>query len=237
MGNIRVALATAIWPDSAGMRYFDRASGFTLPTPAVIKRCMIIATIKGIEVTQDEHGTVTWTSGADIDADGANGQTGGPFAYRYPQNNGLDKLENAGWPNDDWTNVLYNDGTGHPLTDGSGNAFSRTSLVLRDQPIAFRAVDAYSVPYVVVNPHVRLNSRGVVLGCLATVTYGPKMIQAVVADVSGGGTIGEISIAAAKALGIDPSPLSGGTPDNVTFSLYPGTAAVLGDVTYPLQPA
>lgn len=197
---------------------------------------MIIATIKGIEVSQDEHGTVTWTSGAAIDADGANGQAGGPFAYRYPDDDGLDRLADAGWPNEEWTDVLYDDGTGHPLTDGNGNAYSRTSLRLTGH-VAFRAVDAWSIPYVVVNPSVRLNARGIVLGSLATVTYKSTMIHAVVADVSGPHDIGEISIATAKALGIDSSPLTGGVDSDVSFSLYPGVAAILDGVAYPLQPA
>ena len=197
---------------------------------------MVIATIRGIAVHQNDDGTVTWTGGAAVDADGANGQFGQPFAYRYPDDDGLDRLANAGWPNEDWTNVLYSDGSGHPLTDGNGNAYSRTSLVLPGH-IAFRAVDAATVPYIVVNPHVRSNSRGIVLGCLGTIAYGPRMIQAVVADASGGNDIGEISIAAAKALGIPDSPLTGGVTSGVTFTLYPGKAAVLDGVQYPLQAA
>jgi hypothetical protein len=197
---------------------------------------MTIATIRGVTVTQDEDGTVRWTSGAQIDADGANGQHGKPFAYRYPDDDGLDRLADAGWPNHDWTNVLYNDGSGHPLTDGNGGAYSKTSLVLPGH-VAERAVDAAFVPYVVVNPYVRRNARGVVMGCRATIAYNTRMIEAVVADVSGGNDIGEISVAAAEMLEIPSSPLTGGVNGHVTFTLFPGTAAVVQGVTYPLQPA
>ena len=202
---------------------------------------MIIAIIHGVTVVQNEDGTVFWRSGADIDADGANGQAGGPFAYRYPNDDGLDRLVNAGWPNEEWTDVLYSDGNGHPLTDGEGNAYSKSSLILpvkSPENLANRAVDAWSVPYVVVNPHVQYNATGVVLGCLATVAYQGRSIEAVVADVGPGNRIGEISVAAAKALNIPSSPLSGGVSGfEVSYTLYPGKAAVINGVTYPLQRA
>jgi hypothetical protein len=198
----------------------------------------VIATIQGIPVYQDESTfRVFWTSGAAVDSDGANGQNGKRFSYRYPDNDGLDRLADAGWPNGSWTDVLYNDGSGHPLTDGHGNAYSKTSYIWRGAAVAERAVDACSVPYVVVNPHVRLNARGVVMGCRAVVSHGNKSVEAVVADVSGGNDIGEISFAAAEALGINPSPRTGGVDSGVEFSLYPGTAAVINGVVYLLQPA
>jgi len=195
---------------------------------------MIIATIHGVKVVQNEDGSVYWISGADIDADGANGQAGGPFAYRYPDDDGLDRLANAGWPNEEWTNVLYSDGNGHPLTDKDGNAPSKTSLILPGN-IAFRAVDAFSVPYVVVNPHVQRNAAGVVLGCLSQVSYAGNSIEAVVADVGPSDRIGEISVAAARALGIPASALTGGVDSGVSYTLYPGKVAVINGVTYPLQ--
>jgi len=198
---------------------------------------VIIATIHGVTVVQNEDGSVCWVSGAAVDADGSNGQAGGPFAYRYPDDDGLDRLANAGWPNEEWIDVLYSDGNGHPLTDGEGNAYSKTSLILPGN-VANRSVDAFSVPYVVVNPHVQYNATGVVLGCLATVAYQGRSIEAVVADVGPGNRIGEISVAAAKALGIADSPLSGGVSTHeVSYTLYPGKAAVLNGVTYPLQRA
>jgi hypothetical protein len=70
----------------------------------------VIATIRGIQVTQDDNGRVHWQSGAAIDADGANGQNGNPFAYRYPINDGLDDIHgSAGFPSGDWPDILVND--------------------------------------------------------------------------------------------------------------------------------
>lgn len=197
---------------------------------------MIIATIKGVEVTQDSSGVVDWGSGAAIDADGSNGQNGGPFAYRI-DDTGLDALENAGYPAGGWTNVFWNDGAGGPLADPAGNIYSKTSYVWPGTRIAWRSIDAWRVPYVVVNPHVRLNAAGVIMGCRAVVTFRGKSIEAVVGDVGEARAIGEISIAAALMLGIPHSARDGGTDEPVNFKLYPGTAAFVQGVRYHLQPA
>jgi len=198
----------------------------------------LIAVVNGIKVYQDETSLrIFWTSGVAVDADGANGQAGKAFAYRYPSNDGLDVLADAGWPNESWQDVLYNDGSGHPLTDGNGNAYSKTSYIWPHRSVAARSVDACTVPYVVVNPHVRRNSTGIVMGCKALVAFGGRTVAAVVADVSGPNDIGEISVAAAEALKIDASPRSGGVDSGVEFQLFPGEAAVIGSDVYLLQPA
>jgi hypothetical protein len=198
----------------------------------------VIATVRGIQVTQEDDGRVHWQNGAAIDADGANGQNGNAFAYRYPTNDGLDDIHgSAGFPNGSWQDVLVNDGNGHPLTDGNGNAYSLTTYTWPDRPIATRAVDATAVAYVVVNPHVRRNATGVVIGSKAVATYQGNSVDAVVADVSGPNDIGEISIAAAEALGIPSSARHGGVSRGVQFEFWPGTPAVIDGETYLLQRA
>lgn len=197
---------------------------------------LILATIKGVKVTQDDDGRVHWISGAAIDADGANGQNGRPFAYRA-DNKGLDNYHNAGWPNAGWRNVLIDHGDGTPTSDGHGNWYSSTTYAWPGRPLPTRYVDAATVPYVVVNPLVRKHAAGVVIGCRARVTYKTKEILAVVADVSGVGDIGELSIAAAEALGIPESPRSGGVNSAVAFEFWPGTPAEVDGETYVLQPA
>jgi Fungal chitosanase of glycosyl hydrolase group 75 len=199
---------------------------------------IVIATIRNINVIQDPDGRVHWQSGAAVDADGANGQNGNKFAYRYPNNDGLDDIRiSAGYPRGAWQDILVNDGHGYPLTDGDGNAYSRTTYRWSDRSIAHQAVDATSVPYVVVNPYVRRNAIGVVIGCRALVTYKGKSVEAVVADVSGANDIGEISIAAALAVAIPSSPRTGGVDSEVQFEIWPGTPAVVSAETYELQPA
>jgi hypothetical protein len=196
-----------------------------------------IASIRGIAVIQEDDKRIHWVSGAAVDADGANGQNGNPFAYRA-DNKGLDNYANAGWPNQGWTNVLIDHGDGMPTSDGNGNWYSSTTYVWPNRPLATRFVDSTAVAYVVVNPIVRRNSVGIVIGCRARVTYNGKSIDAVVADVSGSKDIGELSIASAKLLGFkNTSPRNGGVDSGVTFELFPDTAAVVNGETYLLQRA
>lgn len=196
----------------------------------------ILATIKNIQVVQEDDRRVHWTSGAAVDADGANGQNGNPFAYRA-DNKGLDDYANAGYPKGSWRNVLLDNGSGKPLEDGNGNWYSQTTYAWKGRPIPTRYVDSTFVPYVVVNPIVRKHAAGIVIGCKAWVTYKGKSVEAVVADVSGVADIGELSIAAAKALGIPPSPRTGGVPKGVEFEFWPGTPAHVNGETYELQAA
>lgn len=195
-----------------------------------------LANIRDIPVVQDEDGRLHWISGAAVDADGANGQNGNPFAYRA-DDEGLDALANAGWPDGGWRNVLLDHGDGAPTSDGRGNWYSQTTYAWQGRPITTRYVDATTVPYVVVNPIVRRKAVGVVIGCRARVTYQNTSIDAVVADVSGASDIGELSIAAAELLGMPNSPRRGGAPQGVLFEFWPGSAAVLQGEIYELQPA
>lgn len=200
-----------------------------------------LAVIRGITVVQDDDGRVHWQSGAAVDADGANGQNGNPFAYRK-DDTGLDALANAGYPNQSWRDVLVVDpATDQPTDDGNGNWYSGTTYAWKGRPLETRYVDSTAVPYVVVNPHVRAKAKGVVIGCKARVTYKSKNKKkttvAVVADVSGGNDIGEISIAAAKKLGIPDSPRHGGVNSGVSFEFWPDKPAKVGGEVYELKPA
>jgi len=194
-----------------------------------------LAVINGTIVTQDDDGRVHWESKASIDADGANGQNGNPFAYRE-DDQGLDALANAGWP-DSWHGVLIDHGNDTPMSDGNGNLYSQTTYAWKGRPIPTRYVDSTAVPYIVVNPLVRRKAVGVVIGSRGRITYDGVSINAVVADVSGKHDIGEISIQAAAMLGIPSSPRHGGAAAGVSFELWPGSAAVLAGEIYELQPA
>jgi hypothetical protein len=195
-----------------------------------------LAKIKNISVIQDDDGRVYWTSGAAVDADGSNGQNGNPFAYRA-DDKGLDADANAGWPHGQWQNVLLDHGDGTPTSDGNGNWYSQTTYAWKGRPITTRFIDATAVPYVVVNPIVRTKAVGIVIGCRARITCKKRSIDAVVADVSGASDIGELSIQAAKQLGIPASPRDGGTGRGVLFEMWPGSAAVVGGEIYELQRA
>ena len=195
-----------------------------------------LALVKNISVKQDDDKRVYWTSAAAVDADGSNGQNGNLFAYRS-DDKGLDALGNAGWPDRGWKNVLLDDGQGTPMGDSNGNWYSQTTYLWKNTSVDKRYVDSSAIAYVVVNPVVRRKAKGIVIGCLARVTYKDKVIEAVVADVSGSSDIGELSIKAAELLGIPSSPRNGGVSHGVLFELWPGTPATVSGQLYELQRA
>jgi Fungal chitosanase of glycosyl hydrolase group 75 len=94
--------------------------------------------------------------------------------------------------------------------------------------------------YIVVPPAIRNGVKGVVMGCLALVVNmkNGKHTAAVVGDIGPHAKLGEISCATASAIGLNPSPVSGGTDSHVIkYVLFPGIPAVVEGKTYHLQPA
>ena len=197
-----------------------------------------LLSIAGIDVLENEDGSYEWTAGMMIDADGH------PEAYHPQKGKGLDALGNAGTRGNWWALVTDNGkATGEPIvqrdTDPApGYYVSTTALELsqyqRTDPR--RYIHSGIVPFVVVPPQVRKQAKGVVLGCRATITFQGKSIEAVVADIGPRNKIGEASMAAARALGIKDNPRTGGRGSGVTYRIYPGRPARLGQCM-PLIPA
>lgn len=192
----------------------------------------------------------TPAAGMMIDADGANGQTGGVpvYAPRGFTPVPLDFLANAGGPGN-WFGVVTDTGKkdGKPVkqtaTGPAPGAFvSATSYRFperaRIDPLAY--VDAASVPYIVLPGHWRAQAIGVVLGCKATVKdikTGKILEASGVLDFGPKAKLGEASIACAKFFGVPPSPKHGGTQEKrFIYTFFPGIPAVINGVTYQLQP-
>jgi hypothetical protein len=188
-------------------------------------------------------------AGMMIDADGANGQTGGVPVYAPPGYSPapLDFLANAGKPGN-WFGVVTDNGaaSGNPVEQGpsgpapgafvSATSYRWPTLGSKD-PLAY--VDAASVPYIVLPSHWRAQATGVVLGCKATVldTETGKTLNAGVLDFGPRAKLGEASIACAKFFGVPSSPKNGGTDDKrFVYSFFPGIPAEINGVTYQLQP-
>jgi len=187
-------------------------------------------------IRQDEQGRVFFTADGDIDADGANGQNGGPAAYRT-DNRGTESLANGGmatrngkvicaqpWARD----IVILGDDNEPKVFGDGIIASRTWYRhpnrQANNPSAY--VDAETVPYIVVPQIIIQSTAGVVRGCKARVTRGDKSVDCVVADKGPRNKIGELSIAAARAIGLPSSPRSGGTErPELLYELWPGVAA------------
>lgn len=124
-------------------------------------------------------------------------------------------------------------------TDGSGplhgdpDAQADTSLHRDGKPL-----NADVDKYIVTPPAIIAGVKDIVLGCQAIIvnTRNGRSAYAVVGDIGPHRKIGEISVAAAKALGINPSPTRGGEDAHVVeYTLWPGVAAVVDGVQYALK--
>jgi hypothetical protein len=201
---------------------------------------VLLDTPQGCEVLQDSDRRVHFLADADIDADGANGQSG-EWAYK-PFDKGLEALANAGFPtHPEWYRsiLVCNKRTGAPVLFDGGGFVSRTSYEWAREPhdTPRRFVDASAVPYIVVNANIRRRAKGIVLGCLAKITntHTGRWTWAVVADIGPLRKIGEISMAAARSIDVPWNPRSGGASDRIIqYELWPGTPADVQGVTYDL---
>jgi hypothetical protein len=211
-----------------------------------------LATIKGVDIIEHVNGRVEYVAGAMIDADGANSQFGKQPAYARG-NKGSDYLANGGMGIgkngqtiivQPWARniVIMNPATGQPREFPGGVIASKTTYKHRDKaaddPAAY--VDSETVPYIAVPPIIRTGVKSIVLGCRAVLTnlQNGRKVEAAVIDIGPRTKIGELSIAAARALGIPSSPRNGGTSDKIVhYELFPGVSAVVNGFTYPLQSA
>lgn len=195
-------------------------------------------------IRQDDQGRVFFTADGDIDADGANGQNGAAAAYKA-DDKGTELLANGGMAIHqgkvicafDWARdiVILGDDNEPKIFPGGVIASIRCYRhpgKRADDPAAY--VDAETVPYIVVPPMIIQKTAGVVRGCKARVTRGNKSVDCVVADKGPRTKIGELSIAAARALGLPSSPRHGGTEKaELLYELWPGIATP----GFVLQPA
>jgi len=186
----------------------------------------LVCTIAGKPIMQAEDGSVQFVSELCIDADGS------PRAYG-PNGQGLDHLENAGYPGNWWG--IVTDKEGYPVLQGAndpcpGFYISTTSLQHKEFETTnpHRYIDSEQVPFIVVPGPVARLARGIVLGCRAEIlcqSTGAR-VSAVVADIGPATHLGEASIAAAKGLCINADPKTGGSSiKEFRYTFWPGKAA------------
>lgn len=187
-------------------------------------------------IEEDTGKRVSFTADADIDADGANGQNGAKAAYmaddsgsEYLANGGMKRVNGKVVCAHSWArSIVMLDSDNQPKMFPGGIIASTTWYIhkKRDKSDPAAYVDAETVPYIVVPPVIVQSTKGTVCGCRARVTWKGKSVDCVVADKGPAGKIGELSIAAARALGMPSSPRSGGcTKPEVFYELWPGIAA------------
>lgn len=189
-------------------------------------------------IREDSGKRVYFTADGDIDADGANGQSGAKAAYMI-NDKGTEFLENGGmgmkngrvvftasWGKD----IVIVGPDGQPMVFPGGIIASQTWYRHRDKkandPASY--VDSETVPYIVVPPLIIQSTAGVVRGCRGRITnlLNRKSVECVVADKGPRSKIGELSIAAARAINLPSSPRNGGTEKpTLLYELWPGQAA------------
>lgn len=200
----------------------------------------LIGTISGdgfeCPITEDDDGRVWFYADADIDADGANGQHGARVAY-MADNSGSEHLANGGMQRvngkvicaHDWARSIVILGADNEPKEFPGGIIAsktwyRYPGINPDDPAAY--VDSQTIPYIVVPPIIIKGVSGIIRGCKARATVGGKSIDCVVADRGPAKKIGELSIAAADALGIPSSPRNGGREKaDILYELWPDAAA------------
>ncbi len=197
-----------------------------------------LTTVAGVRVLWNGE-DMMFTAGAMVNADGS------PRAYA-PKNKGLDYTANAGSPGN-WWGVATNDegvpyvqnGTA-PKQPHRGFYISTTALFrgkYQENDVR-RWIDSEAVPHVTLPPQVIQMVDPVFLGCrcmLMNLKNGMEC-EAVLADIGPKNKIGEISIAAAKALGLNSDPKKGGTSDKIIeYHIFPSVPATVNGETFKLQ--
>lgn len=187
-------------------------------------------------IIHEDQGRVFFLADGDIDADGANGQHGARAAYMVGDK-GSEALSNGGmamrsgrvvcvasWAKD----IVLLDRANQPRVFPGGIIASTTWYRHRDKaiddPSAY--VDSETVPYIVVPSLIIQHTVGIVRGCKARVSLNGLAVNCVVADKGPRTKIGELSIAAARAIGVNPNPRTGGTnAPEILYELWPGVPA------------
>lgn len=131
-----------------------------------------------------------------------------------------------------WEGKADIDGDGVGLSHGDPGYQSDTRLHYKG-----KALNSDTDYYAVAPPELVEGVEGIVIGCSVTLEYLGSKVNCVCGDLGPRGKAGEISIAAAGALGIPRSPISGGVSKGVSYTFRPGIAAIAQGRQYDLSPS
>jgi Fungal chitosanase of glycosyl hydrolase group 75 len=173
----------------------------------------------------DKPGVLFWSSCLHVDADGS------PKAY-HPDGSppGLDYIANAGYPGNWWGIACDSDGDPYiqqAHQEAPGYYVSTTALIdntLHTNSPA-RYVNSGKIPFIVLPSSPKFSPKQK-LGDLSMVfnTANARYSWAIYADIGPRNAIGEGSMALCEALGLNPSPKTGGTEAEVIATVYwPGS--------------
>lgn len=141
--------------------------------------------------------------------------------------------ENDGHEQIEFTAKAAIDGDGTGSSHGDPDYQNRTTLRRNG-----KYLNADEDLFIALSPDIIKRAVGIVLGCHVRILnqINGKECSAVVGDVGPHRKLGEVSIACAKALGINPSPTTGGEERHrIKYTIYPGVPAVVNGVEYSLM--
>ena len=151
----------------------------------------------------------------------------------------LDYLGNAGSYETGWWGIVT-DNNGTPIFQQKGNLEKHPYPGLYVSCTAYKFpqyaaedcrawVNAEEVPFAVIPSSVRMAVEPKFLGCRATVfdKKHQKQVDCVCAEIGPGEHLGEASMAACAAFGLNPDPKKGGSSDRKrwAYRFWPGEAA------------
>lgn len=185
----------------------------------------------GIRIYRVNNALVARNRPAEVDADGS------PRAYN-PSNTGLDSNQN-GKDGSKWVGVAVHAGTNIPYIQGRdgqgphpGYYISTTALYDSRYPFNNCAhwVDSEAIPYLVIPPSIA--AMGARMGDFAVIynEKNNKFVFAIVADSGPRKKYGEISMAAAAAIGVRNNPKNGGADNGVAYTIFPGSGHGQGTI-------
>jgi peptidoglycan hydrolase-like protein with peptidoglycan-binding domain len=187
----------------------------------------VFGEIAGVKLIAANDGSeIKFVAGAAINADGA-------YKAYHPKNIGLDYLQNAMSSDGSGRFVgVLTDKNGEPIIQGkkdpapgyyvSTTSYQNSKFKVEDPR---RYLDSESVVFIVMPK--QFSKMSGILGCLAKITNleTGKTIFGLVGDFGPIAKIGEMSIACAKGLDLNPSPKNGGTNKKIIeYVIYPHVA-------------
>ena len=232
-----------MWIDLENDVWFNHTTRRGLDDRDVPVRNRAVRKVVGISMYLKPDGTYEFTCGSAICVDGA------PDAYG-PNNSGTD-LTSSGGREGYWWGVVTDNGksNGKPLIKEDGLYIATTAYVYSNQPdnVQKRYVNANIVPFSVLsdetmNAILQLNKSDntvpvITMGDLIYVYNGKTnkgVWTALLEKRNADDRIGEVSLAAAKVLGIENvNPRTGGQDldvhndsNNISFIVYPNTSPI-----------
>lgn len=202
-------------------------------------------------IYQDPDSRVVYFKGdADIDADGANGQTNKVAAYmrgnkgsEHCANGGMRMLPDGRLVGDkSWfKDIVITDDRGQPFEFEGGIYGSKTAYKYPNFDVANPAgyLDSETVPYIAIPPMIvqKTGKDEIIMGCMILVKNRSNGKQAwgMVGDIGPRTKVGEVSIQMARDLGINSSPRYGGEDRPILdYEIYPNCHALIHGVRPPL---